>query len=356
MLAVVCRPRTRALTTVPQAYRESKPRRRILVSWARLWLVLAKTAAPSTLRTEDLLREETALTQAFDTTPLVDWRACDRHVIGGLDHLGVSAFSIAVYNVLLPGVTNVTDRARYYSFYPWIIHAYARSARSDDRKRWLTWYRRLDYAYALASTAAELRDRGSARGVVGADRARAQLKNETSSKWCDLKAADLDREGRVPVGAYFKNPQGGYGQYYKAVLRSLGLFVESQDEHQQYPDMQLTTYAGLPLAESMQGQPAFGRLCDIAHAGGATVRDLAEVGAQVGPSAIQPESEEHRLLCRLFWGEDDAVCRAQSTQNRQWRRNTLETILSFVHAVHPETGSRKLSSHVRRSPSIPIVW
>ena len=43
--------------------------------------------------------------------------------IGGLDHLAVQAPCINIYGRLLPGITNVTDRARYYSFYPWIIWA-----------------------------------------------------------------------------------------------------------------------------------------------------------------------------------------------------------------------------------------
>ncbi len=43
------------------------------------------------------------------------------HAIGGRDHLGVGAPSEHLYAQLLPGITNVTDRARYYSFYPWMV-------------------------------------------------------------------------------------------------------------------------------------------------------------------------------------------------------------------------------------------
>ena len=44
-------------------------------------------------------------------------------LIGGLDHLAVQAPCISIYGKLLPGITNVTDRARYYSFYPSIVWA-----------------------------------------------------------------------------------------------------------------------------------------------------------------------------------------------------------------------------------------
>ena len=43
------------------------------------------------------------------------------HQIIGLDHLGVQAPCIQIYSQLLPGITNVTDRARYYSLYPWLL-------------------------------------------------------------------------------------------------------------------------------------------------------------------------------------------------------------------------------------------
>src|ERR1039457_2867848 len=55
-------------------------------------------------------------------TPLridTDWLLPPRS-INGLDHLGSQAPCVLIYSQLLPGITNVTDRARYYSFYPWV--------------------------------------------------------------------------------------------------------------------------------------------------------------------------------------------------------------------------------------------
>jgi hypothetical protein len=41
--------------------------------------------------------------------------------VTGRDHLGTIAPAESIYGVQLPGVTNITARARYYSFYPWIV-------------------------------------------------------------------------------------------------------------------------------------------------------------------------------------------------------------------------------------------
>lgn len=263
----------------------------------------------------------------------MDWRTCGKRVIGGLDHLGVATFSIALYGKLLPGVTNVTDRARYYSFYPWVIHAYAAHARTDDRNKWLTWFRRLDFAYAMASIAADMRDQGDARAVVGASLARKTLQDTTDASEVDFKAADLTASGKVPKEAYFKRAEGGLGQYYKAVLRELGVFVE--DEDLSYPDIKLSMYAGKPLADSVEQQPAFTRLAEIAQAGTANVGELAEIGSAIGPSAIVPDTPEHLQLCGLFWGEDDALCKRQAPASRECRRNTLLALLAFVEATSP---------------------
>ena len=51
--------------------------------------------------------------------------------IKGLDHLGVQAPCIALYTELLPGITNVTDRARYYSFHPWLLWSFDNRYRVD---------------------------------------------------------------------------------------------------------------------------------------------------------------------------------------------------------------------------------
>ena len=67
----------------------------------------------------------------------------------GQDHLAIRAICEILYGKLLPGVTNVTDRARYYSLYTWVLWAMdeARIAREDRRAR----LRRADCLLTLIS-------------------------------------------------------------------------------------------------------------------------------------------------------------------------------------------------------------
>lgn len=72
------------------------------------------------------------------------WLAPPR-TIGGLDHVGTQGPCILIYSQLLPGITNVTDRARYYSFYPWLIRSYEeRDGKQADFESFLAAYRKAD--------------------------------------------------------------------------------------------------------------------------------------------------------------------------------------------------------------------
>jgi hypothetical protein len=42
----------------------------------------------------------------------------------GLDNLGTQQPCVMIYTRLLPDITNVTDRAAYFGFYPWFIRAF----------------------------------------------------------------------------------------------------------------------------------------------------------------------------------------------------------------------------------------
>ncbi|MBQ5947316.1 hypothetical protein KBW98_07425, partial [Massilia sp. ST3] len=71
--------------------------------------------------------------------------------IGGLDHLGTQAPCVLIYSQLLPGITNVTDRARYYSLYPWIVWAFDQRYPKNDHLQFVEFFRRADCLFTLIS-------------------------------------------------------------------------------------------------------------------------------------------------------------------------------------------------------------
>jgi hypothetical protein len=264
----------------------------------------------------------------------IDWILRDRKVIDGLDHLGIELVSVNLYQAMLPGITNVTERARYYAFYPWTIHRFAQDgAKSRTKASWRNWFRALDFGYAVACMAYEQeinRDLGSS--VVGADRARELIKGQPKSVVIDLHGPSAVLEsGSIPAsGFYFKNPEGGFGQYYKGSLRELGVVREHGAAT--WPDVQLSTYAGKRIAEALDKQAAFLELKELAVQGNAKLSDLSRIGKDIHPNAIAQDSEEALLLRQLMFGDDSALCQGQSPESIHWRRTSLLLMLHYLRA------------------------
>src|SRR4051794_15123916 len=80
----------------------------------------------------------------------------------GLDPLGMQNSSINLYQRLLPGVSNVTLRVRYYGFYAWLAALYAKRSGNTDLKNWQKFVRRAEALYALAA-----QRRGGEGGMAG---------------------------------------------------------------------------------------------------------------------------------------------------------------------------------------------
>jgi hypothetical protein len=139
--------------------------------------------------------------------------------IRGLDHLGVQGPCEALYAQLLPGITNVTDRARYYSFYPWLIRSFEQRYRDHSIDEFRRILRRAECLFALiairhARMAADQDEGLHGLGMVG----RLVLRNIPE----DVKSFNLDDYAALEVpNRYFQNKLGGLGQYYLGPLRDL---------------------------------------------------------------------------------------------------------------------------------------
>src|SRR3546814_9283049 len=64
---------------------------------------------------------------------------------------GLQATSIRIYQSLVPNITNITNRLRYYAYFPWLIELYEKKHHSDDPARFARFMRRGEALYALAT-------------------------------------------------------------------------------------------------------------------------------------------------------------------------------------------------------------
>lgn len=138
------------------------------------------------------------------TTVIPKWLK-STHVTG-LDQLGIQVVSIALYGDLLPGLTNVTDRVRYHSFYPWVFHRYASDVRKLDERTWQDHLRRAEFLLALVGRFHHRQDHEGGEAIVGADqgtKALAEIQAKPSKVWRLSEWAAVDKAGQP--GSYFKN-------------------------------------------------------------------------------------------------------------------------------------------------------
>jgi hypothetical protein len=140
----------------------------------------------------------------------------------GLDPLGSQAPGIRLYSQLLPGITNVTDRARYYTFYPWLIWALHEDGCTAGDE-FIELFRRGDCLFSLIAhrhlhTTGDESDEHSA-ALIGSNNLRSSLERLKDGQAANLKEVAA-REGG---GLYFKNRLGGLGQYYLGPLRDAGI-------------------------------------------------------------------------------------------------------------------------------------
>jgi hypothetical protein len=244
--------------------------------------------------------------------------------IRGLDHLGVQAPCIALYGQLLPGITNVTDRARYYSFHPWVLWAFDRLYKDHSVDEFRRVLRRAECLFALiAIRHARVRDDGDdglhGRAMVGRDKL---LRIEDDSFALE-DYATLDGPNR-----YFKNKLGGLGQYYFGPLRDLRVL----DHHQGAGYPGYDDQRGRKLAEALASAVPENAFFRVLEQPTATWEELDELVAFC-PCRLRDSSAEHELLLDLFLARTEPF----QQDGGAMRRASLGLMLDLAGQTAPST-------------------
>ena len=249
--------------------------------------------------------------------------------IRGLDHLGVQAPCVALYSQLLPGITNVTDRARYYSFNPWLIRSFEKRYRDHSIDEFQRVLRRAECLFALiAIRHARVVDDGDegrhGSGMVGRFTLLRIPENEESIALDEY--AGLEGPKR-----YFKNRLGGLGQYYIGPLRDLRVLDYTSERNRSLPGYDKVR--GAALAEAFgNGVPedAFFRVLERSRMRWSDLDGLEDFC----PCRLPHSGPERAQLLDLFFARSD---RHQSPESAN-RRASLALILDLVSRVTQPNG------------------
>ncbi|MFB6447153.1 hypothetical protein [Bradyrhizobium tunisiense] len=232
----------------------------------------------------------------------------------GRDPLGFQAASVRLYTSLVPGLTNVTNRLRYYSFYCWVVWQFEQIHHTTKEDKWVEFIRRCEAAIALAC---QIGDAANAFGMAGSEWWRYEAA-DTSKKAFDL-INPTNRPGED--GQYLKAKYGNFGQFYTASMLEMGL-IDSASARV----FGVTGTAGKALALAVQKEhpEACTLLLKAVKVGRITRSDCKTISEALHPSYLDPSSREARLLKAILQGDraDDPTAEA--------RRISLRNVLAVV--------------------------
>jgi len=164
--------------------------------------------------------------EAYD--PL--WTEVEYRRVGGRDFLGVETLSEGILADLLPGINNQTSRARYYSFWAWVLRDFIRDNDAKHTQDGLyEWLRSREAALILAYLS-----HGCGTGAAGTD--------QGSKVWANGEPASypLDWKSLESVNG------GSYQLYYRGALQEMNIIRIA--ENSAHDD--LTKTVGMGLAEA----------------------------------------------------------------------------------------------------------
>ncbi len=242
--------------------------------------------------------------------------------IGGLDHLGTQAPCVLIYSQLLPGITNVTDRARYYSFYPWLVWSFDQRYAKNDETRFVEFFRRADCLFTLISERhARTTDRDNERhgvamvGRVQLLQALDRLQADGPLRLSQYTAQDLPSR-------YFKNPMGGLAQYYAGTLSDLKLMDASAK-----PWIKYTKEFGTPLAEQVNSSIQADLFWEVIESDNVTLVNLDALNAFCA-CRLSQSINECQTLTDLYFDRNKSY-----DQEGVQRRKSLGLILNLAQSL-----------------------
>jgi hypothetical protein len=214
----------------------------------------------------------------------------------GLDPLGLQAAGVRLYQELVPGISNVTLRTRYYGLYAWLCRDYAINTHDPDREALKKVVRRAEALYALTAAKANA-DGGREAGVAGVLWAQRKLEDSANARSIDF-SPHADPGGEDVQ--YLKQAWGAFGAAYESQLRETGVLGIADAHSIPVP----TPLIGDDLADAFaQAAGDTGvRFLRTLKSGGASINALAEF-SRLLPSAIHAQSKERSLYERMLFAE-----------------------------------------------------
>lgn len=255
-----------------------------------------------------------------DTLTMPFW-AENSGFIRGRDPLGIQNSSITVYGRLLPGMTNLTGRIRYYSFYCWLLEEYDRLNLKREKETPQAQYNFIRRAELLLAFLMVIKEPNETN-VPGSNYASQRKFDEIYSliQGADKPGKDL----------YWEYRSGALGQYYAGSLINLELIEILEKYFHLKPE-------GQKIAKAFRSSiPADERayFIQIVRKGTCVLRDLDKI-MSFRLNALVQGNGEWPLLNDLLLTQDGYNFRTRDGRSSKKRVESIKLYLqSKIEKIH----------------------
>ncbi|HMZ95149.1 MAG TPA: hypothetical protein PKK18_12420 [Chitinophagales bacterium] len=253
------------------------------------------------------------------------------NLITGLDPLGLQVTSEATYATMLPGLSNLTNRLRYYGFYCWLIDFYFKKEKKGNQTEQYRFIRRAELLIALLMQ----NERKGITQITGSDFASNLINNATSNTFDLAAGADKDSGNEK---TYWKYPSGAFGQYYFGAMSALSLVVRYENDEgdiifnitQPHPRQKVS---GKQLADAFdEGLTAEIKALfyNCITKGKLSNKDIPELINYFAIDKVNPDSTEWKLYVEMLL-DKDYPSKEIEEEFTFHRRNTITSLLSTAN-------------------------
>jgi hypothetical protein len=216
--------------------------------------------------------------------------------ITGLDPLGLQITSEATYATLLPGITNLTNRIRYYGFYCWLLDFYSKNIRDINQQKQNNFIRKAELLMAILVKT----QNSNFTQVTGSQFAVNLIETKTESVYNLTDGAVKDGDKKT----YWKFSSGAFGQYYAGAMHEIGLTLRNDNgnficSNKNHHDL----ITGSDLANAFEKQlsiEAKETFLSSVDQGKLREEDIAELHINFGIDKIDVNSEEYALYLNIL--------------------------------------------------------
>jgi len=244
--------------------------------------------------------------------------------VSGQDPLGIQVISISIYGYLLPGMTNVSSRLRYYTFLCWVLFNYSKKIQSKKIVDWQKYLRKAEFLFALIADMHHINEKGFNSSCVGSETTRQLIRNNKEEA---ISLIDYTKFEESPK-RYFKNKGGGFMQYYQGPMKQLMLIAEGGPLRCKIADNIAKTQEkrfGIDAVEAFSSNLFLDLFHNCLIEGHVTRTQLKNMGDSLCACKIIGNNKEHSLLTNLLFNKNNI-----SKNSGQRRKNTLHLIMHII--------------------------